>query len=39
LHLMCCRACRQSIADLYASVDECLQAMEAMKSVWRIWST
>jgi hypothetical protein len=31
LHLMCCRACRQSIADLYASVDECLQAMEAMK--------
>jgi hypothetical protein len=31
LHLMCCRACHQSIADLYASVDECLQAMEAMK--------
>jgi hypothetical protein len=31
LHPMCCRACRQSIADLYASVDECLQAMEAMK--------
>jgi hypothetical protein len=31
LHLMCCRAYRQSIADLYASVDECLQAMEAMK--------
>jgi hypothetical protein len=31
LHLMCCRACRQSIADLYASVGECLQAMEAMK--------
>jgi hypothetical protein len=27
LHPMCCRACRQSIADLYASVDECLQAM------------
>jgi DNA-directed RNA polymerase subunit N (RpoN/RPB10) len=31
LHPMCCRACRQSIADLYASVDEHLQAMEAMK--------
>jgi hypothetical protein len=31
LHLMCCRACCKSIADLYASVDECLQAMEAMK--------
>jgi hypothetical protein len=31
LHLMCCRACRHSIADFYASVDKCLQAMEAMK--------
>jgi hypothetical protein len=31
LHPMCFRACRHSIADLYASVDECLQAMEAMK--------
>jgi hypothetical protein len=31
LHPMCCRICHQSIADLYASVDECLQAMEAMK--------
>jgi hypothetical protein len=31
LHPMCCRVCRQSIADLYASVDECLQAMEAGK--------
>jgi hypothetical protein len=31
LQPMCCRACRHSIADLYASVDECLQAMEAMK--------
>jgi hypothetical protein len=31
LHPMCCRACHQSIANLYASVDECLQAMEAMK--------
>jgi hypothetical protein len=31
LHLMCCAACCHSIADLYASLDECLQAMEAMK--------
>jgi hypothetical protein len=31
LHLMCCAACRHSIADLYASVDECLQALEAMR--------
>jgi hypothetical protein len=31
LHSMCCAACRHSIADLYASVNECLQAMEAMK--------
>jgi hypothetical protein len=31
LHPMCCRTCRQSIGDLYVSVDECLQAMEAMK--------
>jgi coenzyme F420-reducing hydrogenase gamma subunit len=31
LHLMCCRTCRQSIGDLYTSVDEYLQAMEAMK--------
>jgi hypothetical protein len=31
LHLMCCAACCHSIGDLYASVDECLQAMEAMK--------
>jgi hypothetical protein len=29
LHPMCCRTCRQSIGDLYTSVDECLQAMEA----------
>jgi hypothetical protein len=28
---MCCAACRHSIRDLYASIDECLQAMEAMK--------
>jgi hypothetical protein len=31
LHPMCCAACRHSIGDLYASVDECLQAMEVMK--------
>jgi hypothetical protein len=31
LHPMCCSACRHSIGDLYASVDECLQAMEARK--------
>jgi hypothetical protein len=31
LHPMCCRACRHSIADLYASIEECLQATEAMK--------
>jgi hypothetical protein len=31
LHSMCCAACRHSIGDLYTSVDECLQAMEAMK--------
>jgi hypothetical protein len=31
LHLMCCAACCHSIEDLYASVDECLQSMEAMK--------
>jgi hypothetical protein len=31
LHPMCCRTCRQSIGDLYTSVDECLQAMEATK--------
>jgi hypothetical protein len=31
LHSMCCVACRHSIGDLYASVDECLQAMEVMK--------
>ena len=31
LHPRCCRACRQSIMDLYESMDGCLQAMEAMK--------
>jgi hypothetical protein len=31
LHPMCCVACRHSISDLYATVDECFQAMEAMR--------
>jgi hypothetical protein len=31
LHPMCCAACRHSISDLYAIVDECFQAMEAMR--------
>jgi hypothetical protein len=29
--IRCCAACRHSIGDLYTPVDECLQAMEAMK--------
>jgi hypothetical protein len=28
---MCCAACRHSISELYASVDECFKAMEAMR--------
>jgi hypothetical protein len=31
MHLMCCAACRHSISELYASVDKCFQAMEAMR--------
>jgi hypothetical protein len=31
MHPMCCVACRHSISKLYASVDECFQAMEAMR--------
>jgi hypothetical protein len=31
MHPMCCAACRHSISELYASVDECFQAMEAMR--------
>jgi hypothetical protein len=31
LHPMCCAACRHSILDLYATVDKCFQAMEAMR--------
>jgi hypothetical protein len=28
---MCCVACRHSISELYASVDECFHTMEAMR--------
>jgi hypothetical protein len=31
LHPMCCAACRHSITDLYATVDECFQALEAIR--------
>jgi hypothetical protein len=31
MHLLCCAACRHSISDLYASVEECFQAMEVMR--------
>jgi hypothetical protein len=31
LHPMCCAACRHSISDLYATVDECFQGMESMR--------
>jgi hypothetical protein len=31
LHPMFCAACGHSISDLYATVDECFQAMEAMR--------
>jgi hypothetical protein len=27
MHLMFCAACRHSISELYASFDECFQAM------------
>jgi hypothetical protein len=30
-HPMCCAACRHSISKLYAMVDKCFQAMEAMR--------
>jgi hypothetical protein len=33
LHPMCCVACRHSIADLYATVDACFQAMEDLERV------
>jgi hypothetical protein len=31
MHPMCCVACRHSISELYTSVDECFQYMEAMR--------
>jgi hypothetical protein len=31
MHPMCCEACRHSISELYASADECFQAIEAMR--------
>jgi hypothetical protein len=31
MHSMCCAACRHSISELCTSVDECFQAMEAMR--------
>jgi hypothetical protein len=31
MHLMFCAACRHSISELYASFDECFQAMEAIR--------
>jgi hypothetical protein len=31
MHLMSCAACRYSILELYASVDECFQDMELMR--------
>jgi hypothetical protein len=31
MHPMCCAACRHSISELYAMVDECFKTMEAMR--------
>jgi hypothetical protein len=31
MHPMCCAACHHSIPEHYASIDECFQAMEAMR--------
>jgi hypothetical protein len=31
MHPMCCAACRHSISELYASVNECFQTMEVMR--------
>jgi hypothetical protein len=39
MHPMCCVACCHSISELYAMVDECFQATEAMRRRMRIWST
>jgi hypothetical protein len=31
MHPLCCAACHHSIMDIYTLVDECFQAMEAMR--------
>jgi hypothetical protein len=31
MHPICCAACRHSISELYASVDECFQTMKVMR--------
>jgi hypothetical protein len=31
MHPMCCAACRHSISELYATVNECFQTMEVMR--------
>jgi hypothetical protein len=31
MHPLCCAACRHSITEFYASVDECFRAMEVMR--------
>jgi hypothetical protein len=31
MHPMCCAACRHSISEIYAMVDKCFEAMEAMR--------
>jgi hypothetical protein len=36
MHPMCCAACRHSISELYASVDKCFQAMEAMRQCMEV---
>jgi hypothetical protein len=33
MHPMCCATCLPSISELYASVDECFKAMEAMRQL------
>jgi hypothetical protein len=37
MHPMCCAACRHSTSELYASVDECFQAMrQRMEDLERV---
>jgi hypothetical protein len=33
MHPMCCAACRHSISELYASVDECLKVSVRIKKI------